>query len=169
MTIGTLPTNGLVTLGDGATPVLTGQILTPAQLGVLLFTPGAGQSGVSSPLAYTVTDPAGGSATGSVAITVGPQVSAPTPTLSADSPSGVTATQAITNLANQTFSGTALPRQHRHPLGRGRPSRHHRRHCRHGGLRRHQQPWRRAATASPRRTRPRRCSARLPPLRWDCS
>ncbi len=65
-----LPGDGTVTLADGTTAVSLGETLTVAQLTGLDFTAGANQAGTSGSFGYTVTDPAGNTATGNATLTV---------------------------------------------------------------------------------------------------
>jgi hypothetical protein len=67
-----LPTDGTVLLSNGTTPVTVGESLTVAQLTGLEFTPNQDSTGQSSTFTYTVSDPAGKTATGSVTLTTGP-------------------------------------------------------------------------------------------------
>jgi hypothetical protein len=102
-----LPTNGALTLADGTALVGPGQVLSQAQLGGLLFTPGAGFVSAPSGLVYTVVDPAGNSTLGVVAIRVGlpsPLTAAPTLAFK-PSNGGAPITQAITNDAAPLFVG----------------------------------------------------------------
>jgi hypothetical protein len=70
-----LPTDGTVVLSDGVTAVTAGETLTVAQLTGLEFKPAASSAGQDSTFSYSVTDPAGHSATGNVLL----QVAADTP------------------------------------------------------------------------------------------
>ena len=90
-----LPTDGTVTLADGAAAAV-GQALTGAQLTSLLFTPAAGSANQTSSFVYAVSDPAGDSSTGTVTLTTGG-----TPLISTGSQ--------IPNTATPTIAGTALP------------------------------------------------------------
>src|SRR6266851_1763042 len=69
---GTLPTNGTLYLADGVTVVTSGEILTVDQLTGLKFTPTTGAVALSEELTYSVTDPAGLSATGSATVAISP-------------------------------------------------------------------------------------------------
>ena len=74
VTITTLPTDGTVTLANGAT-VTAGETLTVAQLTGLLFTPTANATGATSTtsgLIYSVSDPAGNKINGSAILQVDP-------------------------------------------------------------------------------------------------
>jgi hypothetical protein len=76
-----LPTNGTVFLSNGTTAVTVGQTLTVAQLTGLLFKSAANGAGKISNLTYTVSDPAGKTATGRAMLAVGaatPPVTVPT-------------------------------------------------------------------------------------------
>jgi hypothetical protein len=70
ITVAGLPTDGSVFLADGVTPVTQGEVLTPAQLTGLTFAPTAGLYSAGSSFAYTVTDAAGNSTTGSAALSI---------------------------------------------------------------------------------------------------
>jgi hypothetical protein len=70
VTLNSLPTDGTVSLANG-TAVTNGETLTVAQLTGLTFKPTTGVTSQSSTLAYTVTDPAGLSATGNATLAVG--------------------------------------------------------------------------------------------------
>ena len=59
ITVTALPTDGVVVLSDGMTPVNSGETLTVAQLAGLLFQPTAGTFGASSTFTYTVANPSG--------------------------------------------------------------------------------------------------------------
>ena len=69
--LGTLPTDGTVTLADGTTLVTAGEVLTPAQLTGLKFTPAANVFNGSSTLTYTVTDPDHNASTGTATLKTG--------------------------------------------------------------------------------------------------
>ena len=69
--VGALPTDGIVTLSSGSTPVTTGQTLTATQLQDLKFTPTPGASSQASTFTYSVTDEAGNAATGTAQLVVG--------------------------------------------------------------------------------------------------
>src|SRR5439155_10554851 len=64
VTVTGVPIDGTVFLSDAVTAVTAGEMLTVAQLTTLMFSPTPGLSGQSSDFTYTVTDPAGLSATG---------------------------------------------------------------------------------------------------------
>src|SRR6202790_3873856 len=70
-TVTGLPSDGTVYLADGTTAVTAGETLTVAQLTGLTFKPATGQFSQSSTFNYTVTDPAGLSATGSATLAIG--------------------------------------------------------------------------------------------------
>ena len=74
---GALPTDGVVTLANGAA-VTAGMTLTSAQLTGLTFTPTAGTFGQSSTFSYTVADPANNASTGAATLAIGPAVGNPT-------------------------------------------------------------------------------------------
>jgi len=78
VTVNGLPSDGTVYLADGTTAVTAGETLSVAQLAGLTFKPTAGQFSQSSSLTYTVTDPAGLSATGSATLAIGPDTTPPT-------------------------------------------------------------------------------------------
>lgn len=63
-----LPSDGIVVLADGVTPLSIGQTLTIAELTGLQFIPTAGLIGQTSRFSYTVTDIAGNAAFGSAAL-----------------------------------------------------------------------------------------------------
>jgi hypothetical protein len=65
-----LPTNGVVTLADGLTPITNGQTITVAQLIGLEFAPTLNAYGTTSNFTYLVRDPSGGTATGAAALTI---------------------------------------------------------------------------------------------------
>src|ERR1035437_2675329 len=104
-----LPTNGTVFLSDGTTAVTQGQTLTVAQLTGLLFKSAVNGSGEISSLNYSVSDPAGETATGSAMLVVGPAtppVIAPTQ-LTVATNSGVTPI-GISAPVDARFSSAAL-------------------------------------------------------------
>jgi hypothetical protein len=104
-----LPTNGTVFLSDGTTAVTQGQTLTVAQLTGLLFKSAVNGSGEISSLNYSVSDPAGETATGSAMLVVGPAtppVIAPTQ-LTVATNSGVTPI-GISAPVDASFSSAAL-------------------------------------------------------------
>ena len=84
--IRSLPLNGLVTLADGTPLTAAGQVLTAAQLAGLRFTPGSGTAGTTSSLIYAVTDRAGNTGLGVVALVI--PTATPVPTLSLASTGG---------------------------------------------------------------------------------
>ena len=96
----TLPSDGIVTLSDGTTPVTAGQALTSAQLTGLEFTPTPGVSNQGSTFTYTVTDGAGNASTGTAALNVG-SPGAPTIT-------GTHATATTSEAAVTPFSGVTV-------------------------------------------------------------
>ena len=103
-----LPSNGTVTLADGTPLVGAGQVLTPGQLTGLLFTPASGTVAGNSSFNYGVTDPAGNTVSGSVAIGVGPVTA--TPTFGFEPPAGgAPVPLAITDEAQPVFEGLAAP------------------------------------------------------------
>ena len=71
-----LPTNGTITLADG-TPVIQGETLTATQFAGLLFHQEVGAFGTGSSFGYTVSDPAGNTASGSASFTIGPVTTVP--------------------------------------------------------------------------------------------
>ena len=77
--VGTLPTDGTVTLADGVTRVTAGETLTVDQLIGLAFTPTPGAFAQSSGLTYSVTDEAGNASDGTATLMVEAAV-APSPT-----------------------------------------------------------------------------------------
>src|SRR6202140_2779194 len=104
-----LPTNGTVFLSDGTTVVTQGQTLTVAQLTGLLFKSATNGSGEISSLNYSVSDPAGKTATGTAMLVVGPAtppVIAPTQ-LTVATNSGVTPI-GISAPVDASFSSAAL-------------------------------------------------------------
>jgi plastocyanin len=118
ITVDTLPTDGAVTLADGATPVTTGETLTAAQLAGLEFTPTAGLFDTTSSFTYTVADPANNASTGTATLSIDAAVGDPiaTPgTLSVAFGQGATAVgiQAPTDpnfpAADLTVTVDALP------------------------------------------------------------
>ena len=72
VTVTALPTNGSVLLANGTAPVTVGESLTVAQLTSLLFKTMQDNTGQSSTFSYSVSDPGGHTANGSVALTTGP-------------------------------------------------------------------------------------------------
>jgi hypothetical protein len=104
-----LPTNGAVTLADGAALSGPGQVLTIAELQGLLFTPDPAAAGESSAFTYGVSDPAGNASVGSVIIMVGPQTAAAAPTVGFVSPAtGAPVSLAITDAAaSARFAGSS--------------------------------------------------------------
>ena len=66
-----LPSNGIILLADGITPVNLGQSLTVTQLVGLTFRPALNSFATSSSFGFTVSDPAGSSAVGSAVLTIG--------------------------------------------------------------------------------------------------
>jgi hypothetical protein len=87
VTVTGLPTDGTVLLSDGVTAVTAGEALTVAQLTSLMFQPTPGLSGASSNFTYTVTDPAGLTASGIETLSIGAAPSSVSG-LWADPPSG---------------------------------------------------------------------------------
>jgi hypothetical protein len=77
ITISSLPTDGTVTLADGKTAVTAGEVLSVSQLVGLEFTAAAGAFDRTSALAYTVSDPAGNTASGSASLSIGKAVGNP--------------------------------------------------------------------------------------------
>jgi large repetitive protein len=80
VTVNGLPSDGTVYLANGTTAVTVGEKLTVAQLTALTFKPTAGQSSQSSTFNYSVTDPAGLSATGIATLAIGAGTASPTTT-----------------------------------------------------------------------------------------
>ena len=72
VTVNALPTDGTVLLANGTTPVTVGQSLSVSQLTGLLFKPTQDNTGKTSSFGYSVSDPAGKTASGSAALTTGP-------------------------------------------------------------------------------------------------
>src|SRR5262249_4311916 len=72
VTVTGLPTDGTGRLADGTTPVTMGESLSVAQLTGLTFKPTQGSTGQTSSFTYSVSDPAGHSANGSVTLATGP-------------------------------------------------------------------------------------------------
>jgi Domain of unknown function (DUF4082)/Cadherin-like domain/Bacterial Ig domain len=104
-----LPTNGTVFLSDGTTVATLGQTLSVAQLTGLLFKSAANGSGEISSLNYSVSDPAGKTATGAAMVVVSsatPPVIAPTQ-LTVATNSGVTPI-GISAPVDASFSSAAL-------------------------------------------------------------
>ncbi len=66
-----LPNDGTVDLADGVTPITLNQVLSVAQLTSLTFLPGSGVANASSPLGYSVTDPAKNATSGHFTLSVG--------------------------------------------------------------------------------------------------
>jgi hypothetical protein len=87
-----LPSDGKVLLSDGKTVVTKGQVLTVSQLTGLEFKPTTNLTSGSSSFSYTVSDPAGTSKSGSVALVVS---TSPTTTPSIPTPAGYSASQLI--------------------------------------------------------------------------
>ncbi len=77
VTVGTLPTDGTVTLADGVTPLTAGEILTVAQLTGLEFTPTQGAFATSSSFSYSVTDPEQNSSSATATLAIGPALGNP--------------------------------------------------------------------------------------------
>jgi hypothetical protein len=71
VTVAGLPNDGTVLLSDGVTPVTVGEGLSVAALTGLEFAPTANLASGSSTFGYTVSDPAGLSATGSAVLAIG--------------------------------------------------------------------------------------------------
>ncbi len=67
-----LPSEGMILLADGVTPVSAGEFLTASQLTGLKFTPHAGVVAESSIFSYSVSDPAGNSSFGEATLSVAP-------------------------------------------------------------------------------------------------
>ncbi|HET9849835.1 MAG TPA: hypothetical protein VFR68_14925, partial [Candidatus Dormibacteraeota bacterium] len=65
-----LPGDGTILLSDGVTALSSGQTLSVAQLTGLMFKPTVGLQGQSSAFTYTVTDPAGLTATGAETLAI---------------------------------------------------------------------------------------------------
>ena len=77
VTVGALPTDGMIVMADGKTAVSTGQVLTVAQLGGLEFVATGGAFDRTSTFAYTVADPGGATAQGSETLSIGKAVGNP--------------------------------------------------------------------------------------------
>jgi hypothetical protein len=101
VTVDALPTDGTLTLADGATPITVNEVLSVAQLTSLMFIAGSGVSNGASSFSYTVSDPAENSSTGSFALDVGAQPVPSAPT--------ITTPNEITDTATPTIAGTAAP------------------------------------------------------------
>ena len=78
-----LPTDGVVLLADGVTPVTLGETLTVAQLTGLTFRPTTNAANLSSQFAFTVSDPAGNTASGAATLAIAPSSSGNTPSAAA--------------------------------------------------------------------------------------
>ena len=65
-----LPSNGIVSLSGGSTPVTVGEELTVAQLTTLTFEPTQGLSADSSVFSYDIADPDDASTTGTVTLAI---------------------------------------------------------------------------------------------------
>src|SRR6516225_9467012 len=72
VTVTALPSDGTVVLADGITPVTLGETLTVAQLTGLKFRPSLDGFGTSSTFAFTVSDPAGTTASATATLAIGP-------------------------------------------------------------------------------------------------
>ena len=72
VTVNALPTDGAVLLANGSTPVTVGQSLSVSQLTGLLFKPSQDNTGHTSSFGYSVSDPAGATATRPATLTTGP-------------------------------------------------------------------------------------------------
>jgi hypothetical protein len=71
VTVTALPSDGVVLLADGITPVNVGEVLTVAQLIALRFRPTLNAFGESSSFAFLVSDPAGNTASATATLTIG--------------------------------------------------------------------------------------------------
>jgi Ca2+-binding RTX toxin-like protein len=100
--VGTLPTNGTITLADGTTPVTAGETLTVAQLSGLEFSPTTGLTSSTSSFTYSVSDPAPATVSGAVSLVIGPTAPG-APALLPPSTGNV----AISN--TPTLTGTGIP------------------------------------------------------------
>ncbi len=110
ITVTGLPSDGVVDLAGSTAAITAGQVLTGAQLAGLTFTPGAGVSSASSAFVYAVTDPAGGTASGTATLAIGAGAVATPPTAVLVPPAiGTPAIAAISNTPTPTVSGTAAP------------------------------------------------------------
>jgi N,N-dimethylformamidase beta subunit-like protein/uncharacterized protein DUF4082/Big-like domain-containing protein len=72
VTVTGLPSDGIVLLADGVTPVSLGESLTVAQLTGLKFRPTINTFGASSSFTFIVSDPAGSTASATATLTIGP-------------------------------------------------------------------------------------------------
>jgi len=72
VTVTGLPSDGTLLLSDGVTPVSVGATLTVAQLIGLKFRPTLNSFGASSSFAFTVSDPAGNTASATATLAIGP-------------------------------------------------------------------------------------------------
>lgn len=95
-----LPTDGIVTLADGTTPITAAQTLTAAQLQSLEFTPTPGVIDQASTFGYLVTDGAGNSATGTAALRV---AAAAAPVIT-----GTHATTSMAETSVKPFTGVTI-------------------------------------------------------------
>jgi hypothetical protein len=104
VTVVSIPAGGRLLLADGVTPVVPGQVLTPAQAATLLFHPAPDFNGATS-VVFTVTDDQGAtSALESVAINVTPVNDLPVGTVVAGS--GNEDTPIRVNLGGSDVDGT---------------------------------------------------------------
>jgi hypothetical protein len=71
VTITALPSDGMITLSDGITPLTLGETLTVAQLAGLKFLPTPSAFGQSATLAFTVSDPTGNSVAATATVAIG--------------------------------------------------------------------------------------------------
>ena len=72
ITVTALPSDGVILLADGLTPVTLGEPLSVQQLTGLKFRPALNNFGESSEFAFTVSDPAGNTASATATLTTGP-------------------------------------------------------------------------------------------------
>ena len=100
-TVAALPTDGVIDLADGVTPITLNQVLSVAQLTSLTFMATSGASSTQSVFGYTVADPALNSAPGTFTLAVGPGSAVAAPKL--------TTANLITNTVTPTVEGTAVP------------------------------------------------------------
>ncbi len=71
VSITSLPTDGILLLADGVTPVTIGETLTVAQLTGLKFRPAFDGFSATSSFTFSVADPAGNTATGAATLAIG--------------------------------------------------------------------------------------------------
>ena len=114
VTVTGLPTDGTVLLPNGATPVTMGESLTVAQLTGLMFKPTQDSTGQTSTFTYSVSDPAGHSANGSVTLATGPNAIV----LENEKPGTPESIWQI-NPGDRFHHAPGLHHQHEHECGRG--------------------------------------------------